>query len=181
MRVSRDGGDRGIVLPMTALILIMAVPLIGLAIDGTLLYIGEGTLQGAADGAALAAARALARGSNDSAQTTSAKDAAVAYVKINFPNNYFFSNSLSISQSDVDVTCRWHFKGRLRYGRAWSSPPFFSAILRRDSIRWRDHRPGERANRSPGCKHRDGGGSFGLTSKQRFVWRGEAGFYQFCE
>ena len=39
---------------------------------------------------ALAAARALARGSNDSAQTTSAKDAAVAYVKINFPNNYFF-------------------------------------------------------------------------------------------
>ena len=60
-------------LPMTALILIMAVPLIGLAIDGTLLYIVKARLQGAVDGAALAAARALARGANDSAQMTSAK------------------------------------------------------------------------------------------------------------
>jgi len=88
----------------SAVILVMAVPMIGLAIDGTLLYIVKSRLQGAVDGAALAAARALARGSNSAAQINSAKAAAVAYVKVNYPDSYFFSHPVVIdTATDVSV------------------------------------------------------------------------------
>ncbi len=55
------------------------------------------------DGSALAAARGLARGANSAAQITSAKNAAVAYVKLNYPDNYFFSQPVVID-STTDVT-----------------------------------------------------------------------------
>jgi Flp pilus assembly protein TadG len=103
VRVRKRIGERGIAIYVSAVILVMAVPMIGLAIDGTMLYIIKSRLQGAVDGAALAAARALARGSDSAAQTTSAKAAAVSYVKLNYPDSYFFSQPVVID-STTDVT-----------------------------------------------------------------------------
>jgi Flp pilus assembly protein TadG len=95
--------ERGAAIYVTACILVMAVPMAGLAIDGTVLYILKCRLQGAVDGAALAAARSLARGSDDTAQVSSAKIAAVTYTKLNFPSNYFFTSDVTIDQN-TDVT-----------------------------------------------------------------------------
>src|SRR5258708_28097704 len=81
----------------------MAIPMAGLAIDGSILYILKCRLQGAVDGAALAAARCLASVSDDTAQEDSAKTAAVTYTKLNFASNYFFTTDVSISK-DTDVT-----------------------------------------------------------------------------
>jgi uncharacterized membrane protein len=85
MNVSKRIQERGAAIYVTAVILVMAVPMAGLAIDGTMLYILKCRLQGAVDGAALAAARSLARGSDDNTQVDSAKTAAVTYTKLNFP------------------------------------------------------------------------------------------------
>jgi Flp pilus assembly protein TadG len=82
----------------------MAVPLIGLAIDGTMLYIVKCRLQGAVDGAALAGGRALSRGNDSDAQKTAAINAAATWVKLNYPTNYFFSNEVVVNiASDVTI------------------------------------------------------------------------------
>jgi Flp pilus assembly protein TadG len=82
----------------------MAVPLIGLAIDGTMLYIVKSRLQGAVDGAALAGAKALSRGNDSDSQKTAAINAAATFVKLNYPTNYFFSNEVVVNTaSDVTI------------------------------------------------------------------------------
>jgi len=103
MTHSRRIKERGAAIYVTACILVMAVPMAGLAIDGTILYILKCRLQGAVDGAALAAARSLARGSDDPSQVASAQAAAVTYTKLNFPSNYFFTSDVTINQN-TDVT-----------------------------------------------------------------------------
>lgn len=104
MNLKKRIKERGVAIYVTAVILVMAVPMAGLAIDGSVLYILKCRLQGAVDGAALAAARSLARGSDDTAQVDSAKTAAVTYTKLNFPSNYFFTSDVTISKTtDVSV------------------------------------------------------------------------------
>ncbi len=104
MKISKRIKERGAAIYVSAVILVMAVPMVGLAIDGTVLYIIKCRLQGAVDGAALAAARSLARGSDDASQIDSAKTAAVTYVKLNFPSNYFFTSDVTIDKNtDVSV------------------------------------------------------------------------------
>ncbi|HEY6392198.1 MAG TPA: vWA domain-containing protein [Bryobacteraceae bacterium] len=106
MRTCKRKQERGIAIYVTAVILVMAVPMMGLAIDGTMLYIIKCRLQGAVDGAALAAAKALSRGADDNAQKAAATTAAATYVKLNYPPTYFFSNEVSIDTSagaDVNI------------------------------------------------------------------------------
>jgi Flp pilus assembly protein TadG len=104
VKLSERIKERGAAIYVTAVILVMAVPMAGLAIDGTILYILKCRLQGAVDGSALAAARSLARGSDDSSQIDSAKNAAVAYTKLNFPSNYFFTSDVTIDKNnDVNI------------------------------------------------------------------------------
>ena len=91
--------ERGISVIVACFILVLTVPLVGLAIDVTLLYVDKARLQGAVDGAALAGAKALARGSDDPAQQQSAKQAAATYVFLNYPATFFFTNSVTVSQS----------------------------------------------------------------------------------
>ncbi len=85
------------------IMLVILIPVIGLAIDVTLLYVDKARLQGAADGAALAGAESLARGTNDAAQQTSARQAAAEYVFLNYPTTFFFTNSITVNQA-TDVT-----------------------------------------------------------------------------
>jgi Flp pilus assembly protein TadG len=103
VRVHKRNGERGIAIYVSAVILVMAVPMIGLVVDATTLYIIKCRLQGAVDGAALAAARALARGTTSADQISAAKADASAYVKINYPDAFFFSQNVSIDTS-TDVT-----------------------------------------------------------------------------
>jgi Flp pilus assembly protein TadG len=128
MKIYKRVRERGMVVLMTAIIMMTTIPLIGLAIDGTLLYIVKCRLQGAVDGAALAAGRALARGSDSTAQKNSAQTAAVAYVKLNFPNGYFFAN-VNISNSDVNVDLSVASQRTITVSATISEPTLFMRYL----------------------------------------------------
>lgn len=104
MKSPKKRNQRGIAVVVSCIILVLAIPMMGLAIDGTVLYVAKSQLQGAVDGAALAAAKALARGTSDAAQITSAQAAAATYVMLNYPSNFFFTTSVVCNQtSDVTV------------------------------------------------------------------------------
>jgi Flp pilus assembly protein TadG len=95
--------QRGFALILTSIMLIILIPVIGLAIDVTLLYVDKARLQGAVDGAALAAARSLSRGNDDPTQQINAKKAAATSVFLNYYNGSTFTNSVTVSQA-TDVT-----------------------------------------------------------------------------
>jgi Mg-chelatase subunit ChlD len=67
---------------------IFLVPLVGLAIDGTMLYIVQAKLSSAVDGAALGAGRLLGTAAN----TT---EIAGEFLNVNFPTNYWGTNNLN--------------------------------------------------------------------------------------
>ncbi|HTB15932.1 MAG TPA: pilus assembly protein TadG-related protein [Bryobacteraceae bacterium] len=103
MKTRKRQAERGIAVIATTIMLVILIPVIGLAIDVTLLYVDKARLQGAADGAALAGAESLARGTNDAAQQTSARQAAAEYVFLNYPTTFFFTNSITVNQA-TDIT-----------------------------------------------------------------------------
>lgn len=89
--------ERGVAIIATILFLIIIIPMLGLSIDATLLYVVRTRLQGAVDGAALAAAKALSQGTTETAQETSATNAAAIYVRMNYPSTFFFSSDVVIA------------------------------------------------------------------------------------
>jgi Flp pilus assembly protein TadG len=103
MKMRTRQSERGIAVIATTIMLVILIPVIGLALDVTLLYVDKAKLQGAVDGAALAGAESLARGDNDSAQQTAARQSAAAYVFLNYPSSFFFTNSVTVNQA-TDVT-----------------------------------------------------------------------------
>src|SRR5271166_108271 len=100
MRLSKRTTERGVAIYVTAALLVMIVPMMALAVDVSLLYITKARLQGSVDGAALEGARALARGSDSPTQIQAAKDAAVAYVNLNYPASYFFSSAVTVDPTN---------------------------------------------------------------------------------
>ena len=104
MKLRKKEGQRGIAVIATTIMLVMLIPFTGLAIDVTLLYVDKARLQGAVDGAALAGAESLARGTSDSAQIASAVSAAAQYIYLNYPNNFFFTNSVTVTQDSTGQT-----------------------------------------------------------------------------
>lgn len=96
--------DRGIAVLFTALLLVIAVPMMGLMFDSTLLFLIKARLQGAVDGAALAGARALARGADSPTQVSAAQTAASNYVMLNYPSSFFFSGTPTVSTPTVDLS-----------------------------------------------------------------------------
>ena len=95
--------ERGIAIMVSCILLVLAIPMVGLTIDGTLLYIVKSRLQGAVDGAALAATQGLARGTNDTAQVTAAQNAGATYVMLNYPASFFFTSNVTVDPT-TDVT-----------------------------------------------------------------------------
>lgn len=93
----------GIAVITTSIMMVILIPIIGLAIDTTLLYVDKTRLQAAVDGAALAGAKSLSRGSDDPTQQLNAKQAAADYVFLNYPTTFLFTNSVTVNQT-TDVT-----------------------------------------------------------------------------
>ena len=89
---------------VTAIMLVLALPMMGLMMDSTLLFIIKSRLQGAVDGAALAGARGLARGADGTAQVASAQAAATTYVHLNYADNSFFGGAVAIPAPSVDLS-----------------------------------------------------------------------------
>jgi Flp pilus assembly protein TadG len=100
MRAPRIARQRGFALYMTAIFMMMIIPMIGLSIDATLLYVVKTRLQGAVDGAALAGAKALSHGTDSPSEKIAAIAAAKTYVKLNFPSSYFFSQDVLVDSNN---------------------------------------------------------------------------------
>jgi Flp pilus assembly protein TadG len=80
--------QRGSILIMFTLMLPLVAGIVGLAIDGTMMYMVQAKLQGAVDGAALGAGRLLGTQAN-------ATEIATEFLNANFPTGYWGSYNLT--------------------------------------------------------------------------------------
>src|ERR1700691_94351 len=91
-------GRRGIVVIMLSMMVaVVMLPLVGLAVDGSILYLVQAKLSAAVDAASLAAARSLSVGLDISTQTASATATAQSFFTGNFPTGYWNTSNLSLS------------------------------------------------------------------------------------
>src|SRR5450755_3142917 len=89
--------QRGIVVIMLSMMVaVVMLPLVGLAVDGTILYIVQAKLSAAVDAASLAAARSLSVGLDIVSQTASATATAQSFFSANFPTGYWNTTNLSM-------------------------------------------------------------------------------------
>src|SRR5262245_1572698 len=72
---------------LTTMLTMLLIPLVGLAIDGTMCYIVQARLSAAADGAALGAGRLLGT-------TANTQQIAGEFLRANFPNKYWGAQNL---------------------------------------------------------------------------------------
>ena len=89
--------QRGAVLIMVALAMLVLLALVGLVVDGGLAYMVKARLNAAVDSAALAGARAVPAGKNQTEQIVSAKEAAAEFFAANIPENYLLSHPKLLS------------------------------------------------------------------------------------
>ncbi len=83
---------RGVAVIITAVMLLMAIPAVGLAIDAGVLYLIRVQLHAASDAAALAAARSLNMGQTLGEQKAAVEARAEAYFYANYPNGFLGSD-----------------------------------------------------------------------------------------
>lgn len=94
---------RGIAVLMTAGMMSVIIPVVGLAIDASVLYAVKTRLSAAADAGALAGARSLNRGLDLASQRSSAIATAQAYFTANFPTGYLMTTNPTFTTT-VDET-----------------------------------------------------------------------------
>lgn len=85
----RRENSKGVAMVLVTLLLIVIIPMIGLAIDGGTVYFLKGQLQQAVDSAALSGARSLSSGLTLNDQITSATNTAAQYFNANFSANFW--------------------------------------------------------------------------------------------
>jgi Flp pilus assembly protein TadG len=86
-----------VVIMLSMMVAVVMLPLVGLAIDGSILYLVQAKLSAAVDAATLAAARSLSVGSDITSQTASATATAQSFFGANFPTGYWNTTNLSYS------------------------------------------------------------------------------------
>lgn len=89
--------ERGAVLIMVALAMLVLLALVGLVVDGGLAYLVKARLNAAVDSAALAGARAIPEGTTKDQQIAAARAAAADFFAANIPDNYLLSSPKLLS------------------------------------------------------------------------------------
>lgn len=120
----RRCGQGGITMLLFGFSLMVLVPMVGLAVDVSLMHMAQTKLTAAADASALAGARALSRGADHTAQEQAATDTAVSYFHKNFPNGYLSTGTIG------DPTVTIASSGNLRTVTVSSTVLFPSIFLR---------------------------------------------------
>lgn len=85
--------QRGSVLILTALTLVVLIGAVGLAVDAGRAYGVKARLNAAVDAAAIAAARALSEGSTDSERIARARETGGRFFTMNYPNDFLSSTA----------------------------------------------------------------------------------------
>ena len=138
--VINDPRRKGIAVILTTLSMFVIVPMVGLGIDVSTLYIVRAKLFEAADAAALAGARALSQGPDSNTQKSNAQTVATRYFNANFPSGFWGATNITLATPTVDsrpfpttVRCpfplRW--TRRFTFCGSWDRTPARSPSLRR--------------------------------------------------
>jgi Flp pilus assembly protein TadG len=86
-----------VVTMLSLMVAVVLLPLVGLAVDGSILYLVQAKLSAAVDAAALAAARSLSVGLDITSQTASATATAQSFFSANFPTGFWSTTNLSFT------------------------------------------------------------------------------------
>jgi len=86
-----------VVIIMSMMLMTVLIPMVGLAIDATTLFLIRGKLSSAVDAAALAGARSLSSGLDLASQTVSAQTTARTFFDANFPPGYWGTSGVNFS------------------------------------------------------------------------------------
>jgi Flp pilus assembly protein TadG len=78
------------------------LPMVGLAIDGTMLFLVKAKLSAAVDGGAIAAARSLSAGMSFASQKDAAAKTASQFVRANFPDGFWGAHNM-VYNPPIDV------------------------------------------------------------------------------
>ncbi len=81
---------------LTLMLVTVVVPLVGMAVDGLMLYGVKARLAAAVEGGASAAARALSADADECEQRDAARRVAEQFVRANFPTGYWRSRDLEL-------------------------------------------------------------------------------------
>jgi Mg-chelatase subunit ChlD len=124
----RFGEDarRGVTVILTVAMMGAILPMVGLAIDASLLYVIKAKLQAAADSAALAGARALNRGMSLASQTDSARATAQTFFNANFPNGHLRTTNRALVVTVVESAYRTR---TVRMDASVDAPSYFLRML----------------------------------------------------
>jgi Flp pilus assembly protein TadG len=95
---------KGIAVILTTLSMFVMVPIVGLGIDVSTLYIIRAKLFEAVDAGALAGARALAKGSNSGTQISNAQATATKFFNANFPAGFWGVTGITLDPPVIDDT-----------------------------------------------------------------------------
>ncbi len=128
----RNRRRRGVILIMLTLVLMVILPMAGLAFDVGLLYLIRTKLSAALDAAVLAGARSLSRGMDLASQIDSARRTAEQYFRANFPEGLYGTSNLSFTATVQETG----YRTRTVSGVASvTAPLYFLRLLGQDTAR----------------------------------------------
>ncbi len=123
--------QRGQILILVGLSLIIMVGMTGLALDSGRGYAVKAKLNAAVDAGSIAAARAIVKGASDSERVSNAQAAALRYFNLNYPADYFGAPRPTPSISAVrDSDRRWN----VTVSAVATMPTTFARVLGKDLV-----------------------------------------------
>jgi Flp pilus assembly protein TadG len=122
---------KGISIIATTLLLLVIVPLVGLAVDLTMLYLVKSKLLSATDAAVLSGARALSQGTDPTSQKIGAQGVASKFFRANFATDYWGSRNLNFPAVAIDDASVPNYR-TVTATASVQSPLFFLRVLRQD-------------------------------------------------
>ncbi len=111
---------------LTTMVGTVLIPLVGLGVDGTMLWMLRVQFVAACDSAALAGARSLSVGMDLASQKASAEATAVAYFKANFPDGYWHTTDLNVTADAQETTMHTR---TVTVNASVSSPLYFMQVI----------------------------------------------------
>lgn len=126
MKTYRGKRQKGFVVLVTALSMMMVIPVVGLAIDASFLYAVRAKLSAATDAASLAAARSLNVGLTLAEQEAEARARALAFFHANFPDGYLATTNKQVRIAIAETAYRTR---TVEVAATVDAPVFFMRVL----------------------------------------------------
>jgi len=124
--------QKGFAVIMTALTMLVCIPLVGLAVDVGVLFMIRGKLQQGVDAAALAGARALAQRANTAAQAANAQTEATKFFNANMPAGYWGVSNIQFATPTVDSVSTPNYRS-VTISATLTAPLYFLRVLGQNS------------------------------------------------